>query len=604
MTATLERDDVLDLFETVANDVEMYGLGDDEIMIDCFAGGGGVSKGMEMATGRSPDEAINHSAPALAIHAANHPTTRHWHSDVWEVDPLEVAAGRRVGILWLSPDCTHFSRAKGGKPVSKKIRILAHVAIRYANAVRPRIIILENVEEFLGWGPISRATGKPDPKRKGHSFRGFVRQLRRLGYAVDWRMLRGCDYGSPTTRKRLFLVARCDGQPIRWPQPTHGKGRAQPVRVAAGIIDWSLACPSIFLTKEQAKALGYKVQRPLAEKTLRRIARGVRRYVIEAADPFIIPVTHQGDVRTHSLHDPLPTITAANRGEHALVAPTLIQTGYGEDMKRNGGAGQAPRALDLEKPLGTVVAGGSKHALVSSFLAKHYGGNETPGSDARDPLDTITATDHHAHVAVHIAKHYGDRVGSAASEPLHTVTAASVHHALVTSHLQRDFGKSVGSGADEPVPTITAGGGGHVAEVRAFLTAYYNGNPREAGSSLRDPARTVTATDRLGLVTVHGTEYVIVDIGMRMLTPRELARAQGFPDSYVLDVVVPSVIKRGKRKGQLRLVTKGARKGLPKLVKISKSAQTEMVGNSVNPQVACALIVANVGRPAARERAA
>lgn len=540
MSATLDRDAVvLDLFDAVNDGVDLLGLEPDEIIVDCFAGGGGASLGIEWATGRSPDEAINHSATALAIHEANHPASRHHHSDIWEVDPLEVARGRRVGLLWLSPDCTHFSRAKGGKPISKKIRVLAHVAVRYAKAVRPRVICLENVEEFLGWGPIARATGKADPARKGRSFRGFVRQLRRLGYVVEWRLLRGCDFGAPTIRKRLFFVARCDGQPIRWPVPTHGRGRAQPWRTAAECIDWSLPCPSIFLTKEEGSAIG--VKRPLAAATLRRIARGVQRYVIDAAQPFIAGVGGRaGQSSPRSVDQPYQTVTS--KADAVLVVPTLIQTGYGERQ------GQAPRTLDLHQPLGTVVGCGQKHALVAAFMAKHYGGNETPGAPLTEPVHTITATDHNALVTAHIATYYGAK---------------------------RETGDGRGQSLDAPL--ATQGTANRHALVRAFLVAYYGGD--RDGQSLADPMRTVTARDRLGLVTIHGTEYAIADIGMRMLTPRELATAQGFPASYRLDVTL-----NGKR--------------------ISKRAQVEMVGNSVNPHVACALVRANLGAPVARERAA
>lgn len=543
-------------------------LAPDEIIVDSFAGGGGASEGIRLALDRDPDIAINHDAEAIAMHEANHPTTKHYPENVWEVDPVAACRGRRVGLAWFSPDCTHFSKAKGAKPVSRKIRALAWVAYRWARAVRPRIIALENVEEFLGWGPVLRATGRPCPARKGQTFRKFVRRLRLLGYTVEWRELRACDYGAPTTRKRLFLVARCDGQPIRWPAPTHGPGRAHPYRTAAECIDWSLACPSIFLTAAQAKALGLRVKRPLAAATMRRIARGVQRFVIEAAEPFIvgytrtsvpasiarplptemqrehnalvvpsiIPVTHQGDSRVHDVREPMPTITAAHRGEHALVAPTLIQTGYGEDKKRNGGKGQAPRVPGLDKPLGTQMAQGAKHALVAAFLAKHYGDTgQRPGSAMTEPVDTITQHD---------------------------------HHALVASSLVKLRGTSKdGQPVTEPMPTLTAQGN-HIAEVRAFLVAYY-GNEKD-GQGLREPMRTVTARDRMGLVTVHGETYQIADIGMRMLTPRERFNAQGFRRDYVIDVLF---------------------NGKP----LTQEAQGRMCGNSVPPDMAAAIVRANVG---------
>lgn len=552
MTRTAQFDGP-DLFATPDDGHAFGGLAPDEIIIDCFAGGGGTSLGIEWATGRSPDVAINHSASAIAIHEANHPTTKHFHSDIWEVKPEVAAAGRPVGLLWLSPDCTHHSRAKGGKPVSRKIRALAHVAVRYAKAVRPRIIGLENVQEFVTWGPISRATGKPNPKKKGHSYRTFVRQLEREGYEVQTRLLRGCDFGSPTTRLRFFLIARCDGQPIRWPAETHSKN--DPAMWAAEILDFSLPCPSIFLTKAEAKEaktiLGLKraPKRPLAAPTMARVAAGFKRYVVDAADPFIIPIDNQssGSGGARSIRSPLSTIVTENR--HALIAPTLVQMGYGERD------GQAPRALDIRQPLGTVVAGGPKHAVVTAWLAKHFGG--VVGTPMTRPIDTITGTDHHSVCAASLVKLKGTcKDGQPVTEPLGTVQAQ----------------------------------GNHFAAVCAFLVAYF-GNETD-GQSVKSPLRTVTARDRLALVvTIHGADYVLVDIGLRMLTIRERARAQGFPDSYQLAIRVP--------------VVKTTKKGTRTVWKeLSEDAQGEMIGNSVNPHVACALLLANLGAPATRERAA
>jgi DNA (cytosine-5)-methyltransferase 1 len=433
----------------------------DELIVDNFAGGGGASLGIEWALGRSPDIAVNHDPEALAMHAANHPETRHYCESVWDVDPRFVTNGRPVGLAWFSPDCTFHSKARGGQPFldrnkARRRRGLAWIVIRWAKAVRPRIIFLENVEEFEAWGPLLD-DGTPCPLRRGDTFRRWVAQLRNLGYAVEWRQLRACDYGAPTTRKRLFLVARCDGQPIAWPEPTHGPGRL-PYRTAAECISWELPCPSIFGRK-----------RPLAEKTLARIARGLRRYVIDAAEPFIVPVTHQGDLRTYGIHEPMRTVTGAKRGEHALVSPTLIQQSWGERQ------GQAPRALDIHKPLGTIVAGGIKHALVSAFLLKYYGADQDPRIE----------------------------------QPLHTIT---------TKH-------------------------------------------------------------RFGLVTVHGTDYVIADLGMRMLVPRELFRAQSFPDTYQIDVG-------------------------PDGEALSKTAQVRMCGNSVPPVMARVLVAANYAANTAVRRSA
>jgi DNA (cytosine-5)-methyltransferase 1 len=492
-----------------------------DLVVDNFAGGGGASTGIAAALGRDPDIAINHSPEAIAVHRANHPATKHYLENVWDVDPAEACAGRPVGLAWFSPDCTHHSRAKGGKPRKKKIRGLAWVVTRWARAVRPRVIVVENVEEFESWGPLNRE-GHPVRERAGETFRAWVAKLRSYGYRVEWRSLVAADFGAPTTRRRLFLVGRCDGLPIVWPEPTHGRGRALAWRPAADVIDWSLPCPSIF---ERA--------RPLADATLRRIAEGVRRYVLEAAQPFIVRTDMQSDGRLRGiggLAEPLRTVTSS--GGHALVAPTLIQTGYGERE------GQTPRVPGLEKPLGTVVAGGQKHALVAALVTKHYGG--VVGHEVGRPLGTITTQDHHSVTAAFLTKFYGT---------------------------------STGSDVRTPVPTMTAGGGrggGHLAEVRAFLLKYYGGERGDRRQqALFEPLHTVTTARRFGLVLVQGEPYEIADIGMRMLSPRELFRAQGFPEAYV---IAPE------------------HKGKP----LTKTAQIALAGNSVPPQLAEAIVRANV----------
>jgi DNA (cytosine-5)-methyltransferase 1 len=415
-----------------------------ELLVDLFAGGGGASTGIELALGRHVDIAVNHDPEAVSLHQANHTQTRHFVSDVFEVDPLTVTEGRDVGLLWASPDCKHFSKAKGGKPVSKKIRGLAWVVIKWAKLVKPRIICLENVEEFQAWGPLD-ADNMPCPRRKGKTFQRWVAQLRNLGYVVDWRELRACDYGAPTIRKRLFLVARRDGQPIVWPEPTHAakpeKGSGLlPWRTAAECIDWSLPCPSIF-----------ERERPLAEATMRRIAHGIKRYVLDAAKPFIVPVTHQGDNRVQAIDEPLRTVTATGA------------------------------------PAGIVTS--------------------------------------------HLAKLRGTSSSASTADSLGTVSAQGTHH----------------------------------AEVRALLLKYYG---TDQDPQLGDPLHTVTTKDRFGLVTVLGELYAIADIGMRMLQPRELYRAQGFLDSYIID--------RGAD-GRV----------------LSKAAQVRMCGNSVCPPMARAIVVAN-----------
>jgi DNA (cytosine-5)-methyltransferase 1 len=528
-----------------------------ELVIDLFAGGGGASCGIEQALGRHVDIAVNHDPEAVSLHQANHPQTQHFVSDVFEVDPVAVCDGRPVGMLWASPDCKHFSKAKGGKPVSKKIRGLAWVVVKWAKLAQPRIIHLENVEEFQTWGPLL-PNGRVCPDRKGRTFRTWKRALERLGYVVEHRELRACDYGAPTIRKRLFLTARRDGLPIVWPQPTHGPG-LKPYRTAAECIDWSIPCPSIF-----------ERERPLVEATLRRIAHGLKRFVIDAATPFIVPVTHQGDNRVHAIDEPLRTVTSAKRGELALAAPTLIQTGYGERD------GQAPRVPGLHKPLGTAVDG-QKHALVAAFLAKHYGDTgQRPGSAMQEPVSTITTSDHNALVAANIVRNFhGEKPSDAVDEPLRTVTTQANKHALITSHLAKLRGTSNSASTAEPLATVSAGGTHH-AEVRALLVKYYG---TDQDPHLDEPLHTVTTKDRFGLVTVHGEDYLIADIGMRMLQPRELYRAQGFPESYAID--------RGAD-GRV----------------LSKAAQVRMCGNSVCPPLARAIVAANYNDAQAFRRAA
>ena len=540
-----------------------------ELVVDLFAGGGGASTGIEQAIGRHVDIAVNHDPEAVSLHEANHPQTRHFTSDVFEVDPLQVTEGQAVGLLWASPDCKHFSKAKGGKPVSKKIRGLAWVVVNWARAVRPRVICLENVEEFQTWGPLGD-DDRPCPVRKGETFREWLAALQDLGYVVEWRELRASDYGTPTIRKRLFLVARCDGMPIVWPEPTHGKPgtlpvkakKLQPWRTAAECIDWSIPCPSIFDRK-----------RPLADATLRRVAKGVMRYVVEAAEPFIVPIANWSGDRVNAIGEPLTTVTANPKGgAHALVIPTLVQTGYGERP------GQAPRVPGLEKPLGTAVDG-QKHALVAAFLAKHYTG--VVGSDLEDPIGTVTSSDHHSLITAHITKFRTGSTGHDARDPLHTVTAnghvkrpgGAAPLGVVTSNLVKLRGTSTAQASDEPLHTVSAQGT-HFAEARAFLIAYYG---VDQDTPLTDPMHTVTTKHRFGLVTVHGEQYAIVDIGLRMLTPRELYRAQGFPDTYQID--------------------HGARGEPP-----TKTAQVRMCGNSVCPPLARAVVAANY-RDISTERA-
>jgi DNA (cytosine-5)-methyltransferase 1 len=553
-----------------------------ELIVDNFAGGGGASLGIEMALGRAVDIAVNHCPSALAMHEFNHPATKHYCESVWKIDPVLACGGNPVGLAWFSPDCRHFSRAKGSKPVSRKIRCLAWIVIRWARKVKPRLIMLENVREFQDWGPLLKdAEGNeyPDPARKGESFKRWLAELRRCGYVVEYRILNAADYGAPTHRRRLFVIARSDGKAIKLPKPTHGPGKRKPWRTAAECIDWTLPCPSIFDRKK-----------PLADKTLRRIALGIKRYVLDNLKPFIVPVTHAGERKNHSIDEPLPTVTAAHRGELALVTPH-ITTYYGTNKESNefrGNEANEPlrtqtvenrhgivsaslmeiertykddSSRSVEVPLNTITANpkGGKHALVSALLTKHYGG--VVGHELDKPAGTITQVDHHALTTAHLVKmNHGEPSSKPVEGPLPPVTTQTNRSCLTTANLIRmNHGEKQWSAADEPLGTVTAGGL-KFGLVYAFLCKYFG---TAIGCPADEPLHTVTSKDRMGVITVQvdGVTYAIADIGMRMLQPRELAKAQGFPDDYVLNG--------------------------------SKSNQVAKIGNSVCPQVAKALVRAN-----------
>lgn len=648
---------------------------DEEINVDLFAGGGGASTGIEMGLGRPVHIAINHNPAAISMHQANHPGTLHLQTDVWEVDPLTVLAGRHIGWFHASPDCTHHSQAAGGQPRKKEIRDLSWVVIKWAGIGQPRIISLENVKQIRQWGPLiakrCKKTGRvlrldgsvaapgervprheqflvPDPKRKGTTWRKFLACLEALGYVVDHRVLKACDFGAPTSRERLFLVARRDGNPIVWPAPTHAAKPAKgqkPYRTAAECIDWTVPSQSIFNRKK-----------PLAEATLRRVHKGIVREVLEKKQPFIVPLTHQGGDRLHGVDDPCRTITAAHRGELAVVAPqlvkfrfdegglpldqplptitsggncarpagaahamgmagaSLIQVGYGERE------GQQPRVPGMDKPMGTVVAGGIKHALASpilvgvggragqtepragdepmytitskgdsavatAFLAQANGGfNTTHSKPLDDPMTTVTNTGSQQQlVTANLVHLRGNCDARAVDDPLHTVSAGGQHHAAVTAFLSRQFGASIGQGLEEPAPTITAGGGGKSALVElhlspeaeegalrcaAFLMKYFGKGEGVIG--MEETVSTLTTKDRLALVTVWigGDPYVIVDIHLRMLQPHELYAAQGFPPNYII-----THGHDGRR--------------------FTKSEQVFMCGNSVSPPPMAAIARAN-----------
>ena len=552
-----------------------------ELIIDNFAGGGGTSTGCEMATGYSPDIAINHDPEAIRLHKVNHPNTVHYTESVLDINPIEVCRGHPVALCWLSPDCKHFSKAKGGTPVSKNIRGLAWVALRWASAVRPRVIILENVEEFKTWGPLrpmrDKHTGRvkvkevaddssvryitriadigevvpadmqfmePDPKRKGKTFKKFVKNLENLGYKVDFHELIAADYGAPTSRKRFFMIARCDGRPIIWPERTHApkgseeveNGLLKPYRGAYECIDFSLPCPSIFDTSAEIKEkYGLRAVRPLAEKTMERIARGLEKFVLNNPEPFIIPIGYGERAgqspRIHDIKKPMPTVVGS--GKHYLVSPTLMQ--YHSET-----SDKEVRGQKLEDPVMTLD-GSNRYGLVSTFIQKYYGGNckdKGPKSD----------------VTLHIANTDEDN-------SLAAVTMIQMNNNC--------FGRDI----TEPMATVVAGDG-HFGEVMAFLVKFYgNGSPED----IKEPLDTITTKDRFGLVRVNGVDYQIVDIGLRMLEPRELYNAQGFPADYIIDHDIEGN-------------------------SYSRSEQVKRCGNAVPPPFAEALIRANLPELCVAER--
>ena len=519
-----------------------------ELFVDNFAGGGGASTGIEMAIGRSVDIAINHDPDAIAMHKANHPSTKHYCEDVWQVDPVEACAGNPVALAWFSPDCKHFSRAKGGKPVDKNIRGLAWVAVNWAYTVRPKVMMLENVPEIQTWGPLG-ADGKPVKEHAGETFAGFILALtsgipkdhpafkemcdalsieptsemaqklqKGLGYKVEHRTLKSCDFGAPTTRTRFYLIARCDGRPIVWAEPTHApkdsnavkEGKKLPYRTAAECIDWSIPAHSIF-----------ERDKPLAENTLRRIARGIQKFVIDNPEPFI--VNYKFDNPPEDINKPLSTITSVNN--HYVVAPTLIQ--YHSETAKDEVRGQ-----ELTEPLMTQDTS-NRYALSCAHIMKNYAGGYTgAGSKADEPLGTVTAKDYNSLVTAHIMTMRNNMDGQPIDEPLTTVSCSGAHH----------------------------------AEVQAFLVKYFSTG---AAKSVNEPLDTVTTKDRFALVTIHGEEYIITDIRMRMLQPRELFNAQGFPSDYIIDHDA---------------------EGHP----YPKSKQVARCGNVVTPPVPAALVRANL----------
>lgn len=546
-----------------------------ELIVDNFAGGGGASTGIELATGYSVDIAINHDPEAIKMHRANHPNTKHYCENVWAVDPVKACNGHPVGLAWFSPDCKHFSKAKGGKPKDKNIRGLAWVALRWAGLVRPRVIMLENVEEFKTWGPLNRRH-HPIKSKQGKTFDKFVQQLTDLGYEVQFKELVAADYGAPTMRKRFFMIARCDGKPIVWPEPTHApadseevkKGLLKPYVGAYTQLDFSLPCPSIFDTSEEIKEkYGIRAVRPLAQKTMDRIARGLKKFVLDNPEPFIIQCNHGGERRPNDIREPMPTIT----GKHGygIVEPYMVQigqTGFTKD-----------RSKDVREPLTTIVSK-NEHCLISPTLIQYH--SETSkdgvrGQTIEDPIMTVDSSNRYGLVTSFLHKYYDGGykgAGETVENPLPTVTAWD-HNSVVTANLIQMNNHCDGKDIRQPLPTITAGDG-HFGEVRAFLIKYYG---QGTGQDIKDPLDTVTAQDRFGLVAINGTDYQIVDIGLRMLEPRELYGCQGFPDDYIIDHDYTG-------------------KTYP------RSEQVRRCGNAVCPPIPAALVKANLPELCVAER--
>lgn len=544
-----------------------------ELVVDNFAGGGGASTGIELATGYSVDIAINHDPEAIKMHKVNHPNTKHYCENVWEVDPVKACKGHPVGLAWFSPDCKHFSKAKGGKPVEKNIRGLAWVVLKWAALVRPRVIMLENVEEFQTWGPcipirdkdtgrvivsmvgrhdrekneprtrvadpgevvpVDRQIFQPDPKRSSQTYKKWRKQLEALGYEIDTKELVAADYGAPTMRKRFFMIARCDGKPIVWPEPTHGpadseevkKGLLKPYVGAYTQLDFSLPCPSIFDTSEEIKEkYGIRAVRPLAQKTMDRIARGLKKFVLDNPEPFIIQCNHSGKRRPNDIREPMPTIT----GKHGygIVEPKLAPYMGTNTTNHPGG--------NCKDPIHTITTG-NQQCLISPTLIQYHSETaqgEVRGQTIKDPIMTVDGSNRYGLVASFLHKYYDGGytgAGDTVENPLPTVTSWD-HNSLCAVNLIQMNNHCDGRDVKEPIPTITAGDG-HFGEVRAFLIKYYG---QGTGQDVKEPLDTVTSRDRFGLVTINGTDYQIVDIGLRMLEPKELYGCQGFPDDYIID---------------------------------------------------------------------
>ncbi len=562
----------------------------DYLIVDNFAGGGGASCGIELATGRPVNIAINHDPDAIAMHKANHPYTEHYQESVWDINPIEICKGQPVGLAWFSPDCKHFSKAKGGKPVDKNIRGLAWIVLKWAGTVRPRVIILENVEEFQTWGPVRK--GKPVKSKQGETFEKWKSQLSALGYTIEQRELKACDYGAPTIRKRFFLIARCDGEPIMWPEPTHGpadspevkSGKRKPYRTAADCIDFTIPCKSIFDRKK-----------PLAVNTQRRIARGLDKFVIKESKPFILPIGYgerSGQKpRVHDIEKPLPTIVSSCKqylclpylssikfnneptaitnplqtitavNSHSLITPALIQY-HSETTKAE------VRGQSLDKPVMTVDSS-PRYGLFIPYLSKYFGG--VIGADIQSPMPTVTAIDHNALAMPFLTKYYSGKDQSfSCNSPLHTITAKdriSSCHAYLTILRNNMECRSI----NDPLNTVTTSGA-HFAYTKVYVKKYKQGCNLYNWSKVRELLNTYTdwnlADNEILIFNINGTEQFIYDIGLRMLQPKELYKAQGFPDDYIIE-------------------TDCNGKSYP------KSKQVARCGNAVPPPFAKALVTAN-----------
>ena len=567
-----------------------------ETIVDNFAGGGGASTGIEIATGRAVAIAINHDPAAILMHKTNHPYTEHFQASVWDIDPVAVCRGRRVGLAWFSPDCKHFSKAKGAALVDRKIRGLAWITLRWAAKVRPRVIILENVEEFQTWGPVRK--GKPVKKLAGTTFRKFIRQLEELGYTVEYRELIAADYGAPTSRKRFYMIARCDGKPIVWPKPTHSKTGADGLpkwRSAAEIIDWSLPCPSVFATKaEIMDRYGLKAVRPLAKNTMRRIIRGVDKFTIRSGKPFIVQQKFQNAAQ--NIEKPLTTVTAV--GAHELCKPLLAPVTVTNTSNSVGGT--------VGAPVHTVTTAGNQ-MLVTPFLAecnhsggghiapvtdahktitaKHTGGIVAPAliqyhteqtehvraSGLGTPIHTVDASNRYGLTCANLVEYYTGGRPLDVQDPMHTVTSHD-REAVVAAHVVKFKGDNLGHGADEPMQTVTTSAG-EFAVCKVYLAKMHGGDELGYWPLIRDLLNEfcgyTLAEDEVLLLEIGGALYYIADIGLRMLSPRELYNAMGFPPDYIID--------RDYEGHEYK-----------------KSAQVARCGNAVCPPVASALVRANL----------